>query len=253
MKLGLTSLARRVRGSALMIAVIVVLLSIGSATAAKLITGREIANHSITGTDIKRKSLPLSVLKTRPRGTPGPQGPKGAAGPQGPKGAAGAKGDPGEIGVMGPEGEPGPSAITEVQTLEGKIEETTPGTQLKFLGQPAELLVFDGDRGTINATVSIGSTEATINDKKKFGVTICVSIEGEPLLTLNEEQEENEEYGVSPTLPKEQRTAVNVSSGFFVTASEPFIVEVGPCVFNNTGKKLNENDRVAGFVVVAAA
>jgi hypothetical protein len=236
-----------------MIAVIVVLLSIGSATAAKLITGREIANHSITGADVKRKSLPLSVLKTKPRGTPGPQGPKGAAGPQGPKGAAGAKGDPGEIGVIGPEGEPGPSAITEVETLAGPIADTTPGEQLKFLGQPAELLVFDGDRGTINATVSIASTEGTIDDEAEFGVTVCVSIEGEPPETVDPSQEVSGEYGVSPTIPKEQRTAVNVSTGFFVEAPEPFFVEVGPCVFNNTGKKLDDNDRVAGFVVVASA
>jgi hypothetical protein len=247
MKSGMSSVARRLKGSALLVVVFIVLLSIGTATAAKLITGRDIADHSITGKDIKRRSLPLSVLKTTPTGAPGVPGVKGALGA---KGAAGAKGDPGEIGVMGPEGEAGPSAITEVQTLGGPIADTNPGTALKFLGKPAEIVVFDGDRGTINATVSIGSTEGTIDDETEFGVTVCVSIEGEPPITVDESQETSGEYGVSPTIS--QRTAVNVSTGFFVEATEPFFAEVGPCVYNNTGKKLNDNDRVSGFVVLAA-
>jgi hypothetical protein len=231
-------MAQRIKSPLLLTVLIVVLLSVGVAGAAKLITGKDIANHSITGKDIKKRSLPLSVLKATPAGTPGPPG------------ATGAKGDPGPPGKIGLEGEVGPSAITEVQSLTGPIAETTPGTQLKFLGKPAEILVDDGYRGTVNATVSIGSTEGTIDDTAEFGVTICVSIEGEPVISLDADQEASGEFGVSPVIS--QRTAVNVSSGFFVEASEPFLAEIGPCVFNDVGKKLDDNDRVSGSVVVAA-
>ena len=63
MKSTLSSLARRLKDSTFVIVVAVVLLAAGTATAAKLITGKDIKDHSITGKDIKKGSLPLSVLK----------------------------------------------------------------------------------------------------------------------------------------------------------------------------------------------
>ena len=52
--------------------------------AAKLITGKDIKDHSITGKDIKKASIPLSALRTA-------AGPPGRAGPK----ALRAKGSPG--------------------------------------------------------------------------------------------------------------------------------------------------------------
>ena len=60
----------------------------GSSYAALKITGKQVANGSLTGKDIKRKSVPLNRLKGKL--------------PAGRRGAAGAKGDPGAKGPAGP-------------------------------------------------------------------------------------------------------------------------------------------------------
>ena len=69
----------RIKSPLVLGALIVMLLSVGVAGAAKqLITGKDIKNHSITGKDIKKGSLPLSVLKGKP--PTGRQGPIGETG-----------------------------------------------------------------------------------------------------------------------------------------------------------------------------
>lgn len=70
----------------------------GTATAAKLITGKQIKNASITGKDLRAKSVAAKHLN--PGAKAALQGP---AGPQGATGAAGA------TGPTGPQGERGPS------------------------------------------------------------------------------------------------------------------------------------------------
>jgi hypothetical protein len=90
----------------LVAAVILALSLSGGAMAAKLITGKQIKDNSVTTADIKNgslKSLDLSAatIAELQNGATGPQGPAGAdgatgpAGPQGPAGAAGAAGAPG--------------------------------------------------------------------------------------------------------------------------------------------------------------
>ena len=70
----------------------------GTATAATLITGKQIQNNSVTTKDVKNKSLragdfrPGTLLR-------GPAGPAGATGPQGPQGAQGATGAAGLSGL----------------------------------------------------------------------------------------------------------------------------------------------------------
>ncbi len=60
----------------------------GGAYAAAHITGRDVVNRSLTGKDIKKRSVPLNRLKARPRagrrGAQGPAGPRGDQGPPGP-------------------------------------------------------------------------------------------------------------------------------------------------------------------------
>jgi len=73
------------------VAVCAIVLSItGSATAAKLITGKQIKNNSLTGQDVKNGSLASADLSAGARdalkGNVGPAGPAGAPGPQGPAG-----------------------------------------------------------------------------------------------------------------------------------------------------------------------
>ena len=55
----------------------------GGAYAAGTINGGSIINHSITGQDIKKGSIPLTALKKLPVGTPGPAGAPGAPGAAG--------------------------------------------------------------------------------------------------------------------------------------------------------------------------
>ncbi|MFI5027602.1 MAG: collagen-like protein [Solirubrobacterales bacterium] len=237
-------LAHRVRESTPLLILTVVLLSIGTASAAKLITGKDVANHSLTGADIKAHSLPLSVLQTAPHGQAGPAGTPGARGDAGPKGEAGVQ------GLEGHAGPTGPAAITELVTLNSQIAtEIASSAQFAFLGTPATLSLAEGDAGQVNASVTIGSTKGTINSRTDFQLTVCASIEGKPLEPLETEEEEKEGIiGISPTIS--QRTAIPVSSGFAVVGE--FEAEIGPCFINATGIELNDNGRVFGDVIVAA-
>ncbi|MBN1529910.1 MAG: collagen-like protein [Thermoleophilaceae bacterium] len=72
----------------------VVLAVAGSATAASVITGKQIKNSSITSQDIKNKSLLRGDFRSGqlPAGARGPQGPQGLRGPQGAAGARGTNG-----------------------------------------------------------------------------------------------------------------------------------------------------------------
>src|ERR1700712_1465948 len=81
-----------------------------SATAAVLITGKNVKDGSLTGKDLKKRSitadrLAANVLAT-PQGSvrPGATGPQGVAGPHG---AAGANGTAGANGIDGAPGAPG--------------------------------------------------------------------------------------------------------------------------------------------------
>lgn len=78
----------------LMLAVAVVALGAATATAATLITGKQVKNKSLTGKDVKPKSLAVKHLSAKARTSL-----KGQAGPQG---EAGPKGDKGEKGDRGP-------------------------------------------------------------------------------------------------------------------------------------------------------
>jgi hypothetical protein len=86
---------------ALIVAICAVLLaSTGTATAARLITGKQIRDGTITGADIKNRSIGLQDLsRTARKGITGARGPAGPAGPPGPAGPAGPAGPPGPAGV----------------------------------------------------------------------------------------------------------------------------------------------------------
>jgi hypothetical protein len=75
--------------SALVAAALVFVLSVGGATAAGLIGGKQIRNHSIGLIDIKRTAQKALHGQRGARGLVGPAGP---AGPQGPAGPAGLPG-----------------------------------------------------------------------------------------------------------------------------------------------------------------
>lgn len=70
-------------------AAIVFALSVGGATAASLITGKQIRNHTVGVIDLKKTAV--QSLRGQ-RGLRGAMGPAGPAGPQGPPGPAGLPG-----------------------------------------------------------------------------------------------------------------------------------------------------------------
>jgi hypothetical protein len=236
---------QRIKSPLLLSALIVILLSVGVAGAAKLITGKDVKDHSITGKDIKKGSLPLSVLKNPASGPAGPPGQKGAQGP---------KGQPGATGLPGPVG---PAAITEIATLNSPIAtEIAPSAQFGFVGTPATIVVGSGDLGQVTGTVTLGSSEGTIESTVDFHLTICIKFEGAPIAPLvTKEENDTGKIGLSPTLPQNERTAATVASGFAIVGEFEGLVEaeVGPCLINATTKKLDHNGRLTGTVLVAAS
>ena len=85
--------ARRPSPAMIVALVALVFASAGSATAASLITGKQIRNNTITSADVKNRSLGLGDLTTKARQSlKAKDGSQGPAGPQGPQGAQGAPG-----------------------------------------------------------------------------------------------------------------------------------------------------------------
>jgi hypothetical protein len=77
----------------------------GATMAAKLITGNQIKNGSVTSSDIKDRSLLVSDFKaSERRKLRGAEGPVGPTGNQGPQGLPGSNGAPGAKGDAGPPG-----------------------------------------------------------------------------------------------------------------------------------------------------
>lgn len=80
----------------------------GSATAGSLITSKQIRNNSVTGADIKNRSIKAKDLArsaiptTAGSGVAGSNGSDGAPGPIGPKGEKGETGGKGDTGDRGP-------------------------------------------------------------------------------------------------------------------------------------------------------
>jgi Collagen triple helix repeat (20 copies) len=94
----------------------------GSAYAAVTVTGQNIKDGTVTGKDVRNRSIGAGKLSSTAvssligeRGLAGPQGSQGQRGPQGPlgpTGPTGPKGDPGPEGPQGPAGPRGPISIS---------------------------------------------------------------------------------------------------------------------------------------------
>ena len=86
-----------------------VLVTGGTAGAAKLLTGKDIKDNSITGADVRDRSLSPADFNGSVTGPAGPQGAPGLPGAPGPKGETGAIGP---VGPAGPAGPIGPSGLS---------------------------------------------------------------------------------------------------------------------------------------------
>ena len=90
---------KRLIGAIAVAAIAMFVVTGGAATAAKLITGKDIKNGSIKLKDLSKGAKDSLEGERGPEGARGPQGAQGAAGPAG---AAGAR---------GPQGPAGPSSL----------------------------------------------------------------------------------------------------------------------------------------------
>jgi hypothetical protein len=119
-----------VRKSILACVAVALIVGTTSATAATLVTGKQIKDGSITGQDIKKRSINAARLTERlqdkidKRGASGPAGPAGA---KGDTGAAGPKGDTGPAGPAGANGAPGQDAAYAVKALSNDPNVAAPG------------------------------------------------------------------------------------------------------------------------------
>ena len=96
-----------------------VLVTGGTAGAAKLLTGKDIKDNSITSADVRDRSLTPADFNGSVVGPAGPAGPQGAPGTPG---APGPKGDTGAIGPVGPAGPAGPIGPTGISGYELRIQ-----------------------------------------------------------------------------------------------------------------------------------
>jgi len=117
----------------------------GSAYAAVTVTGKNIKDGTITGRDVKNRSLGTTKLSTTAvssltgqRGPAGPQGengergpvgPTGAIGPKGEAGPAGAKGETGSAGAQGAPGPAGPAGPSGISGWEYRV--SSPGVSIQ--------------------------------------------------------------------------------------------------------------------------
>jgi hypothetical protein len=121
---------------------LVLCVGAGGAAAAKLITGEDVKNESLTGVDIRDGSLGIGELdpnaRTALKGDKGDTGARGDVGPAGPAGPAGATGETGAVGPVGPQGVQGPVGAKGETGARGetgaKGEPGTPGANATYVG-----------------------------------------------------------------------------------------------------------------------
>jgi hypothetical protein len=153
----------------------------GSAYAAATITGKNIDDGTVTGKDVKNRSLGTKKLSatalsslagergpTGPQGQKGDRGEPGAAGPTGatgPKGDTGAKGD---TGPTGPQGSAGPAGPSGISGLEYSVN--SPGIYVPsdsagggYVRCPAGKKALGGGASVENANVYV-TTSAPLDD-----------------------------------------------------------------------------------------
>jgi hypothetical protein len=132
-----------------MLALFVALTGTAVATTSALIGSAQIKNNSITGLDVKNKSLRPIDFRGSVRG---PRGLRGLTGATGATGAAGAKGDKGDQGVPGPFPDSLPAgktvrgnfALTGVATAGGQRFESPISFVFTFSGPPTAKYIPSG-------------------------------------------------------------------------------------------------------------
>jgi Collagen triple helix repeat (20 copies) len=168
----MSSIMKRRPSPALVVALVALFVAFsGTATAALVMTGKNIKDGTVTAKDVKNRTLgtdklsnnAVSALKGQPgpEGQPGPAGPQGPAGRHGPAGPTGPKGDPGAQGPTGDPGPRGPSGIVNgVSAIGGG---PNPSATTQFFAAPVSVTVSDASQRVLvnsNSTFGTGVTPA---------------------------------------------------------------------------------------------
>lgn len=137
-------------------AALVVFSATSGATAALVITGKQIKNNTVTSADIKNGSLGTSDLSSSAQ-----RALKGAVGPAGPVGAPGAPGAAGPAGAAGASGVSGYQLVTQSVVVApssgGQVTTTCPAGK-RLLGASSSWL---GSYGGTQAEIDLSATKAT--------------------------------------------------------------------------------------------
>jgi hypothetical protein len=130
----------------------------GSAYAAVTVTGKNIKDGTITGRDVKNRSLGTTKLSAKAMssltGKPGPAGPQGPTGPMGDPGERGPVGPKGDIGPVGPQGPQGPAGPAGPSGISGYQILTSAGVAVP--GKNWDLVVVEcpADKRALGGGVS---------------------------------------------------------------------------------------------------
>ena len=225
-------------------AALVVVLALGTATAAKLITSAQIKNGTIRGIDVRNKSLTAADIRGTfgPRGPTGPTGPAGSpgvTGPTGPTGATGPTGPTGDTGPTGPTGVgvQGPSGVVATATFNGALPGSiASNANWQFVGPTAGVTITSSQRltGAASAVLAVSSGTAQID------AGLCYQLGTGPLANFAG-------TGTYLTLTV-TTTEFPVAAAASVVPGVAGTYQVGYCIRNST--TINSNDYVNGWVQV---
>ena len=139
----------------------------GSAYAAVTVTGKNIKDGTITGRDVKNRSLDSKKLSTTAvssltgqRGPAGPQGEKGEGGPAGPTGATGSKGETGSAGAQGAPGPAGPAGPSGISGWEYRV--SSPGVYIPSGDAGGGQVYCPAGKKALGGGASVGTSRAYV-------------------------------------------------------------------------------------------
>ena len=154
-------------------AMVVALLALFIATAGSALAGHggphqrnfvnalDVQDESLTGKDIKNKSLTQADFRGSVRGPRGARGARGPGGPGGPGGPSGPQGPPGGLGPQGPKGDNGSDAIPNLTYVRTVSTNAAPGVNVgAFAECPSGQRPIGGGVVTSDGTINVYQTAA---------------------------------------------------------------------------------------------
>jgi hypothetical protein len=182
----MSSIMKRRPSPALVAAIVALFVAFnGTATAALVLTGKNIKDGTITAKDVKNRTLGTNKLNDKAisslKGRPGSAGPQGPAGPQGAPGPQGPTGDPGAQGPKGDPGPQGPSGVVMGANGVGGGGANPSGT-VQFFGAPVAVTVSSASqRVLVNANSAFGTNASSAGGLNLF---ICYQKPGEAVTSV---------------------------------------------------------------------